>query len=302
MSSHPLSHDDALRRRLIALARRWLAQGAEAEDLVQDTYLRTAATALPASDSGREAWLVTVLHHLCIDFLRRQGRYHAILSNGAAEAAGAIGFAGAPEAGGAIANNGLGGAVATAQDEDDPQRLAAQAQRVEAALAHLSHTLAPADAAAVLLYEIFEFSHAELGALAGRSEDASRQHLHRLLRRLRSSPAQGRRPKTDGRDGRDGQDRRDAMNEKDGQPVRDDTDEDAGYLFTLCRHALAQRDPGGLVALLRASNPHIMAVLANTIPGDQDARIDDRNAPRMNLRNLLELPAFSAASLPCVVS
>jgi RNA polymerase sigma factor (sigma-70 family) len=287
MSSHPLSHDDALRKRLIALARRWLAQGAEAEDLVQDTYLRTAATALPASDSGREAWLVTVLHHLCIDFLRRQGRYHAILSNGAA---------GMPGAGGAVGSNGPGGPVATAQDEDDPQHLAEQAQRVEAALAHLSHTLAPADAAAVLLYEIFEFSHAELGALAGRSEDASRQHLHRLLRRLRSTPAQGRRPKTDG------QDRRDAMDEKDGQAARDDTDEDAGYLFTLCRHALSQRDPGGLVALLRASNPHIMAVLANTMPGDQDARIDDRNAPRMNLQNLLELPAFSAASPPCVVS
>lgn len=251
MPSHPLSHDDALRKRLMALARRWLAQGAAAEDLVQDTYLRSATAALPPTDSGREAWLVTVLHHLCIDFLRRQGRYQAIL----ADAAGV----------GEIA-----GTARTAPDEEDPQRLAEQAQRVEAALAHISHTLAPADAAAVLLYEIFEFSHAELGALAGRSEDAARQHLHRLLRRLRSTPP------------------------------RDDIDEDAGYLFALCRLALAQRDPGGLVALLRASNPRIMAVLANTIPGEPDGRIDDRNAPRMQLQNLLELPACAAEPLGCV--
>lgn len=248
MPSHPLSHDDALRKRLTALARRWLAQGAAAEDLVQDTYLRTATAALPPTESGQEAWLVTVLHHLCIDFLRRQGRYQAILADA----------------------TGAGGAAATAPDEADPQRLAEQAQRVQAALAHVSHTLAPADAAAVLLYEIFEFSHAELGALAGRSEDAARQHLHRLLRRLRSTPA------------------------------RDDTDEDSGYLFALCRLALAQRDPGGLVALLRASNPCIMAVLANTIPGEQDGRVDDRNAPRMQLQNLLELPACAAQALGCL--
>ncbi|ALM84499.1 RNA polymerase sigma factor [Bordetella sp. N] len=248
LSSHPLAHDDALRKRLVALARRWLAQGADAEDLVQDAYLRTAAATLPPSEAGREAWLVTVLHHLCIDLLRRQGRYQAILVD-------------------------HGNAAGAGLDEDSPQSLADQAQQVEAALAHLSHTLAPADAAAVLLYEIFEFSHAELAALAGRSEDASRQHLHRLLRRLRSSTPHDRRS------------------------PRDQEDEDAGYLFTLCRHALAQRDPGGLIALLRASNPDIMAVLANTLPGDPDSAMDGRLWPRMQIQKLLTLPAFLPESV-----
>jgi RNA polymerase sigma-70 factor (ECF subfamily) len=210
---HPLADDAALRKRLTALARRWLAHGDEAQDLVQDAYLRTAAAALPPTAAGREAWLVTVLHHLCIDFLRRQGRYQDILAQVVEET---------PQ--------GL--------DEDRPQRLLDQAQRVQAALAHLSRTLAPEDAATVLLYEIFEFSHAELGSLSGRSEEASRQHLHRLLKRLRSTPP----PASPGPD--------------DGEQ-----DDDAAYLYALCRHALAQRDPGGLIAVLRACRPQTMAAL-----------------------------------------
>ncbi len=74
-ASHPLAEDRALRRRLLALARRWLADGSEAEDLVQDTYLRTATGDLPPTAAGHEAWLVTVLRHLCIDVLRRRERY-----------------------------------------------------------------------------------------------------------------------------------------------------------------------------------------------------------------------------------
>ncbi|WP_454691682.1 sigma-70 family RNA polymerase sigma factor [Achromobacter aloeverae] len=217
LSAHPLVTDDALRRRLIALARRWLAHGAEAEDLVHDAYLRAADAELPPAGSGREAWLVTVLHHLCIDFLRRQGRYKALLAQAAEETGHAL-------------------------DGDSPRHQVDRALRVEAALAHLSRTLAPGDAAVVMLYEIFEFTHAELGALAGRSEDASRQHLHRLLRRLRATPPAPRR-------------------------VEDDEDEDAVYLFALCRHALAQRDPGGLIAVLRASTPQAIASLANAVPG-----------------------------------
>ncbi|MFC4275125.1 RNA polymerase sigma factor [Achromobacter aloeverae] len=218
---HPLAEDAALRRRLIALARRWLPQADEAEDLVHDVYLRTAAGGLPATASGREAWLVTVLRHLCIDYRRRQERYLAILAQAGDDA------------------------VHTLQDDQPPQQ-ADQAERVDAALAHLSRTLAPGDAAALLLYEMFEFSHAELAALAGRSEEASRQHLHRLLRRLRAAPPLHRR--------------------RDPDAAAADPDEDAVYLYALCRQALAQRDPGGLIAVLRASTPQAMAALANALP------------------------------------
>jgi len=201
--SHPLADDAALRRRLVALARQWLTH-AEAEDAVQDTYLRTAGGAMPAAAASREAWLVTVLRHLCIDAWRRRGRYASVLEQAAQD---------------------------RERDLDDklPERLAGQAQRVGQALRQLVGALPPGDVAAVLLYEVFGFSHAELGALTGRSEAASRQLLHRLLQRLRrAGPAQAA------------------------------DDEDQACLLMLCRRALAQRDPAILVAVLRAARPQAM--------------------------------------------
>lgn len=206
--SHPLVDDEALRRRLIGLARHWLAHGDEAEDLVQDAWLRTAQGGLPPDTSGREAWLVTVLRHLCVDAWRRRERYRALLEQ-------------------------AGEGDAPALESESPQELAEQAQRVEQALRHVVRNLPAAEAAAVLLVEVFDFTHAELARLTGRSEVASRQQLHRLLQRLRrptvSAPS---------------------------------TDEDQDCLLALCQWALAQRDPAGLVAVLRVSSPQAMAVSA----------------------------------------
>lgn len=56
-SIHPLASDAALRRRLLALARRWVGHGADAEDLVQDAYLRTAQEACRKPRQGvRPGW------------------------------------------------------------------------------------------------------------------------------------------------------------------------------------------------------------------------------------------------------
>ena len=222
--SHPLIDDEALRRRLIGLARHWLAHGDEAEDLVQDTWLRTAQGGLPPDAGGREAWLVTVLRHLCIDAWRRRERYRALVEQAGEDGVPAV-------------------------ESEAPQELAEQAQRVEQALRHVVHTLPAAEAAAVLLVEVFDFTHAELGRLTGRSEAASRQQLHRLLQRLR-------------------------------RPVAPDpsTDEDSDCLMALCQWALAQRDPAGLVAVLRVSSPQAMAV---SIPAGR--RDVDETAPATRL-------------------
>jgi RNA polymerase sigma factor (sigma-70 family) len=222
--SHPLIDDEALRRRLVGLARHWLAHGDEAEDLVQDTWLRTAQGGLPPDASGREAWLVTVLRHLCIDAWRRRERYRALVEQAGEDGVPAV-------------------------ESEAPQELAEQAQRVEQALRHVVRTLPAAQAAAVLLVEVFDFTHAELGRLTGRSEAASRQQLHRLLQRLR-------------------------------RPVAPDpsTDEDSDCLMALCQWALAQRDPAGLVAVLRVSSPQAMAV---SIPAGR--RDVDETAPATRL-------------------
>ena len=208
---HPLADDKALRRRLISLARHWLRDRGEAEDLVQDAYLRMADGGSPDTAVSREAWLVTVLRNLCIDAWRRHGRYQAVLGQVAEDWA--------PD-----------------RDDDQPDRQADQAQGVEQALRHLVHTLPAGDAAAVLLYEVFGWSHAELGALAGRTEEASRQQLRRMLQRLRQTP-----------------------------PAERPVDEDQSCLFALCQLALAQHNPSGLVAVVRVARPQAMKASAQAM-------------------------------------
>jgi RNA polymerase sigma-70 factor (ECF subfamily) len=211
--SHPLATDTALRRRLTALARRWMGQGNEAEDMVQEAYLRTALGGLPSEEAGQQAWLTTVVHHLCIDAVRRQARYEALLAEVASDT----------------------------QDLASPEHLTDQDQQVLKALSQLVQRLAPQDVAAVLLYEVFELGHAELGEISGRSEAASRQHMHRLLRRLKfeAGPAD--------------------------QHAGERLDADNDAVLALCRRAMVERDAGGLVALLQAARP--MALAASGGPG-----------------------------------
>ena len=66
-----LSADDweAARRYLFAVAYRMLGSAADAEDVVQDTYLRARA-ADPGAVSDLRAWLTTVVARLCLDQLK----------------------------------------------------------------------------------------------------------------------------------------------------------------------------------------------------------------------------------------
>ncbi|MFT4172861.1 MAG: RNA polymerase sigma factor [Herbaspirillum sp.] len=230
-----MTDDQALRRRLVALARHWLAQADEAEDLVQETWLRSRDGTLPAEATGREAWLVTVLRHLCIDTWRRQGRHKAVLEQ-------------------------LAGDGTTDIRDHDPEVLAEQAERVEQALLHMVHALPAGDVAAVLLYEVFGFSHAELGVLAGRSEAASRQQLRRMLLRLRQT-----------------------------DPIEVCGNDDTACLLALCRWALAQRDPAGLVAVLRTARPQAMA---QSTPAMRQASAEATQAPATRLIQIGNLLAL----------
>ncbi|WP_250623107.1 RNA polymerase sigma factor [Pinirhizobacter soli] len=232
---HPLADDKALRQRLISLARHWLRDRGEAEDLVQDAYLRIADGGVPQNAVSQEAWLVTVLRNLCIDAWRRQGRYQAVLSQVTEDWT--------PEL-----------------DGNPPERLADQAQYVEQALRHLVHTLPAGEVAAVLLHEVFDWSHAELGTLSGRTEEASRQQLRRMLQRLR----QARLAET---------------------PV----DEDQSCLFALCQLALAQRNPAGLVAVHRVARPQAMKASAQAIHGSRAGSAEPPRTQLVQIDNQLAL-------------
>ena len=160
-------HDDRLlplleadRRRLVRAATRLLGPF-DAEDAVQDAYVR-ALEAAPVSElQAAQAWLLTVVRNLAIDRLRRRQWMQQWLA----------------ETG--DAHRAVEPAPACAQET------AALAQEVVHALKHLAIHLTPAEGAAVLLHEVFEASHAEIALASGKTDAASRQQLRRALQRLR---------------------------------------------------------------------------------------------------------------------
>lgn len=155
---------DVDRRRLLRAARRWLAP-ADAEDAVQDAYLRALETwggDAPAPTVA-PAWLHTVTQRLAIDRIRR-ARWWQQWQDAAREV---------------VADDPVPSAESTAAARQSCDRL----------LWRLASRLSPSDAAALLLHAVFEAGHAELAAASGRTEAACRQQLRRALLRLRESGA-----------------------------------------------------------------------------------------------------------------
>ncbi|WP_454904432.1 sigma-70 family RNA polymerase sigma factor [Variovorax gossypii] len=152
-----LSQFPALRSRLVRAAARMLGGVAEAEDVVQDTYLRALEAGDKPGPDSTQAWLTTVMQNLAIDRLRRDNWMQRWLH----------------EAGGLAAQ-------APSAEAD-----AAQAQSIDQALRLIASRLSPADGAAVLLREVFEASFKEIAEASGKTGAACRQQLHRALLRLR---------------------------------------------------------------------------------------------------------------------
>jgi RNA polymerase sigma factor (sigma-70 family) len=141
------------RQRLMSAARRLLPSHADAEDAVQDTYVR-ALVAFPDWFGPQSAWLYTVLRNIAIDRLRRKQ-----LESEHADA-------GLPP-------------------EGSSEPLTEVRSECEAALRHLLSRVSPAEAAAILLRDVFEFDYDEIARIVGKSEAASRQFLHRARTRTR---------------------------------------------------------------------------------------------------------------------
>src|SRR5258708_2484335 len=141
------------RQRLMSTARRLLTSRTDAEDAVQDTYVR-ALVAFPDWLGPQPAWLYTVLRNLSIDRLRRRQLESE------------------------HANPGL-------PPEGSSEPLPEVRSECEAALRHLLSRVRPAEAAAILLRDVFEFDYDEIARIVGKSEAASRQFLHRARTRKR---------------------------------------------------------------------------------------------------------------------
>lgn len=145
------------RSRLFGLAYRMLGQRAEAEDLVQDVWLRWQASDR-AGIVQPEAWLVTTATRLAIDRLRRLRveREHY------------VGFW--------LPEPLVQPWTETAPSAED---VLERAHDVSTALLFVLEQLTPEERAAFLLREVFDADYAEVAQALGRSEAACRQLVHR---------------------------------------------------------------------------------------------------------------------------
>ncbi len=165
---------EAERPRLIAVASRILGTSADAEDVVQDAWLRLAG--VQQLDDPR-AWLTTVTTRLCLDHLRKRGTRAGVEARVQAEAA-------------------------SLEPADGPEAELLRDERVGEAMQIVIDALAPAERAVVVLHDVFGYSFGDVSAVLGRSDAAVRQLASRARRKLRGSPEspEGRAARTDNRE------------------------------------------------------------------------------------------------------
>ena len=150
------------RPRLRAVAYRMLGSGAEAEDAVQEAWLRLDRAG-PDGIDNLDAWLITVVGRVCLDMLRsRTSRREASLDASVTEP---------------VAAPGAG-----------PEQEAELADSVGLALLVVLQTLTPTERLAFVLHDMFGVSFDEVAPIVGRSPDAARQLASRARRRVRAQP------------------------------------------------------------------------------------------------------------------
>src|ERR1700733_2438721 len=168
------------RAHLRAVAYRLLGSASDADDAVQDTWLR-----LSGADTGEVenlgGWLTTVVARVSLNMLRSRRREEPVGGDwpDAMEAA----------AGGST-RAAAGGVTPPARPAGDPEDEAVLADSVGLALLVVLDTLNPAERLAFVLHDMFAMPFTEVAAVLGRSPEATRQLASRARRRIRgaSSP------------------------------------------------------------------------------------------------------------------
>jgi RNA polymerase sigma-70 factor (ECF subfamily) len=156
------------RPRLHALAYRMLGSHAEADDAVQETWLRLRRT-VPAAIENVGGLLTTVVGRVCLDRLRaRSARPEDPVDD--------------------IAANG----AADVDPTSDPVDEALLAESVGTALMVVLDRLGPAERVAFVLHDVFGVPFDGVAEILGRTPDASRQLASRARRRLQGSTPDGR--------------------------------------------------------------------------------------------------------------
>jgi len=168
-----------MRPRLFSLAYRMLGTRADADDVVQDAWLRWQGSDTQAIRSP-EAFLVTVATRLSLDRLRQRS----------VERASYVGWW-LPEPLVEVDDH---------MDEHSPERAAETASEVSYALVWMLQRLAPEERAAFLLREVLDYDYPEIAAVLEKSAAACRQMVHRAGERVRLEQARFNMPAAGQRD------------------------------------------------------------------------------------------------------
>src|SRR5580692_11392087 len=167
------------RHHLRAVAYRLLGSTSDAEDAVQDTWLRLTSTdASEVENLG--AWLTTVVARVSLNMLRaRKHRHEEPVGDswpGTAEMAAQATAAGAPGA-------------TSPEPAADPEDEAVLADSVGLALLVVLDTLTPAERLAFVLHDMFAMPFDEVAPIVDRSPAAARQLASRARRRVQQADA-----------------------------------------------------------------------------------------------------------------
>lgn len=167
MDTAAVDRFEASRGRLASLAYRLLGSAADAEDAVQDTFLRWQA-ADRAHVEVPEAWLTKVATNLCLDRLRSaQARHERTAGTWLPEPL----LQGDPMLG--------------------PADTFEQRESVSLAVLTLMERLSPVERAVYVLREAFSYGHAEIAGILDITESASQQHAHRARTRVAAERRRG---------------------------------------------------------------------------------------------------------------
>ena len=164
---------ESCRSYLFAIAYRMLGSAMDAEDMVQETYLRYQGTP-PETIHSLKAYLTTIITRLCMDQLQLARRKREL-----------------------YVGPWLPEPVLTAMPAEatDPQERVDTEESISLAFLLLLEQLQPFERAVFLLREVFEYEFAEIAGILGKSEAACRrsfsrakQHLSQHRPRFPSSP------------------------------------------------------------------------------------------------------------------
>jgi RNA polymerase sigma-70 factor, ECF subfamily len=153
------------RGHLRAVAYRMLGSLAEADDAVQDSWLRASRADASAIENVR-GWLTTIVARVSLNVLRARRTHREESFDGH-----------------------LPDPVVTAEDSMQPEEEALLADSVGLALLVVLDTLAPAERLAFVLHDVFKLPFEEIAPMVDRTPAAARQLASRARRRVKGASA-----------------------------------------------------------------------------------------------------------------